>query len=284
MMKKTFKFHKSSQRVRFLVLCAMTVVMLYPLAWIVSASFKENTEIFNSMSLIPDNFSLDAFVEGWKGSGQYTFTTFYKNTFIIVVPSVIFTLISSTLAAYGFARFNFVFKKILFAIMIATLMLPETTLMIPRYMLFNEMGWLNSYFPFWIPAMFATKSFFIYMMIQFMRGIPRDLDEAAYIDGCNVWQTLTKIIAPLCAPALFSAGIFQFMWLWNDFLNQLLYINSVKLYPISLALKMSLDAQSAVNWNQIMAMSVVSMIPPIIVYFVGQKYLVEGTTTAGLKG
>ncbi|BFJ85523.1 carbohydrate ABC transporter permease [Ruthenibacterium sp. TH_2024_36131] len=284
MMKKTFKFHKSSQWVRFLVLCAMTVVMLYPLAWIVSASFKENTEIFNSMSLIPDNFSLDAFVEGWKGSGQYTFTTFYKNTFIIVVPSVIFTLISSTLAAYGFARFNFVFKKILFAIMIATLMLPETTLMIPRYMLFNELGWLNSYFPFWIPAMFATKSFFIYMMIQFMRGIPRDLDEAAYIDGCNVWQTLTKIIAPLCAPALFSAGIFQFMWLWNDFLNQLLYINSVKLYPISLALKMSLDAQSAVNWNQIMAMSVVSMIPPIIVYFVGQKYLVEGTTTAGLKG
>ena len=284
MMKKTFKFHKSSQWVRFLVLCAMTVVMLYPLAWIVSASFKENTEIFNSMSLIPDNFSLDAFVEGWKGSGQYTFTTFYKNTFIIVVPSVIFTLISSTLAAYGFARFNFVFKKILFAIMIATLMLPETTLMIPRYMLFNEMGWLNSYFPFWIPAMFTTKSFFIYMMIQFMRGIPRDLDEAAYIDGCNVWQTLTKSIAPLCAPALFSAGIFQFMWLWNDFLNQLLYINSVKLYPISLALKMSLDAQSAVNWNQIMAMSVVSMIPPIIVYFVGQKYLVEGTTTAGLKG
>lgn len=284
MMKKTFKFHKSSQWVRFLVLCAMTVVMLYPLAWIVSASFKENTEIFNSMSLIPDNFSLDAFVEGWKGSGQYTFTTFYKNTFIIVVPSVIFTLISSTLAAYGFARFNFVFKKILFAIMIATLMLPETTLMIPRYMLFNELGWLNSCFPFWIPAMFATKSFFIYMMIQFMRGIPRDLDEAAYIDGCNVWQTLTKIIAPLCAPALFSAGIFQFMWLWNDFLNQLLYINSVKLYPISLALKMSLDAQSAVNWNQIMAMSVVSMIPPIIVYFVGQKYLVEGTTTAGLKG
>ena len=284
MMKKTFKFHKSSQWVRFLVLCTMTVVMLYPLAWIVSASFKENTEIFNSMSLIPDNFSLDAFVEGWKGSGQYTFTTFYKNTFIIVVPSVIFTLISSTLAAYGFARFNFVFKKILFAIMIATLMLPETTLMIPRYMLFNELGWLNSYFPFWIPAMFATKSFFIYMMIQFMRGIPRDLDEAAYIDGCNVWQTLTKIIAPLCAPALFSAGIFQFMWLWNDFLNQLLYINSVKLYPISLALKMSLDAQSAVNWNQIMAMSVVSMIPPIIVYFVGQKYLVEGTTTAGLKG
>lgn len=284
MMKKTFKFHKSSQWVRFLVLCAMTVVMLYPLAWIVSASFKENTEIFNSMSLIPDNFSLDAFVEGWKGSGQYTFTTFYKNTFIIVVPSVIFTLISSTLAAYGFARFNFVFKKILFAIMIATLMLPETTLMIPRYMLFNELGWLNSCFLFWIPAMFATKSFFIYMMIQFMRGIPRDLDEAAYIDGCNVWQTLTKIIAPLCAPALFSAGIFQFMWLWNDFLNQLLYINSVKLYPISLALKMSLDAQSAVNWNQIMAMSVVSMIPPIIVYFVGQKYLVEGTTTAGLKG
>ena len=284
MMKKTFKFHKSSQWVRFLVLCAMTVVMLYPLAWIVSASFKENTEIFNSMSLIPDNFSLDAFVESWKGSGQYTFTTFYKNTFIIVVPSVIFTLISSTLAAYGFARFNFGFKKILFAIMIATLMLPETTLMIPRYMLFNELGWLNSCFPFWIPAMFATKSFFIYMMIQFMRGIPRDLDEAAYIDGCNVWQTLTKIIAPLCAPALFSAGIFQFMWLWNDFLNQLLYINSVKLYPISLALKMSLDAQSAVNWNQIMAMSVVSMIPPIIVYFVGQKYLVEGTTTAGLKG
>lgn len=284
MMKKTFKFHKSSQWVRFLVLCAMTVVMLYPLAWIVSASFKENTEIFNSMSLIPDNFSLDAFVESWKGSGQYTFTTFYKNTFIIVVPSVIFTLISSTLAAYGFARFNFVFKKILFAIMIATLMLPETKLMIPRYMLFNELGWLNSCFPFWIPAIFATKSFFIYMMIQFMRGIPRDLDEAAYIDGCNVWQTLTKIIAPLCAPALFSAGIFQFMWLWNDFLNQLLYINSVKLYPISLALKMSLDAQSAVNWNQIMAMSVVSMIPPIIVYFVGQKYLVEGTTTAGLKG
>lgn len=267
----------------YLFLILLGMIMIYPFLWIISASFKENREIFNNLSLLSGQLSFEPYKTGWKGSGQYTFTRFYKNTFFLVIPSVIGTIISSTLAAYGFARFNFRYKRIFFTVMLSTLMLPSATLMIPRYVLFNSLGWLNSYLPFWIPAFCAANSFFIYMMIQFFRGIPRDLDEAAYIDGCGTFKIFFHILLPLCKPAIFSAAVFQFIWTWNDFLGPLLYVNSVKKYPLSLALKMSLDSQSAVNWNQIMAMSVVSMIPPIVIYFVGQKYLVEGVATTGIK-
>jgi oligogalacturonide transport system permease protein len=258
--------------------------MIYPLIWLFMASFKTNAEIFGSLKLLPSSFSLDAYINGWRGISRYTYSTFFTNTLIMVIPTVVFTLFSCSLVAYGFARFKFPFKRFFFALMISTLMLPNSVIIIPRYLMFNKMGWLNSYLPFIIPALFACFPFFIFMLIQFLRGVPRELDEAAIIDGCGAVRIFYQILIPLMKPALFSVGLFQLMWTWNDFFNPLIYINSVSKFPLSLGLRLSLDNQSSVPWNQVMAMALVSILPIIIIFFIAQKYFVEGITTSGLKG
>ncbi|NLW55256.1 MAG: carbohydrate ABC transporter permease [Firmicutes bacterium] len=268
----------------YMFLTILGIVMIYPLLWLISSSFRTNQEIFTSMGLIPKQIITDSYVKGWRGSGQYSYGVFFLNTFKLVIPTVLFTLISSVLVAYGFARFKFPLKKFLFAMMISTLMLPNAVIIIPRYILYRNLGWLDSYLPFTIPALFATYSFFIFMLVQFIRGIPRELDESARIDGCNSFDILVRIIIPLSKPALFSAGIFQFIWRWNDFLNVLIYITSVRKYTLSLALRMSMDITDSVAWNQLMAMSVLTMVPPILIFFFAQKYFVEGIATTGLKG
>lgn len=266
----------------FLTLFAF--VMVYPLIWLFFASFKENSEIFGSLGLLPKHAVWDAYAKGWEGSGQFSFGVFLLNTFKLVVPTVLFTVLSSTVVAYGFARFRFALRGMLFALMISTLMLPNAVIIIPRYILFNEFGWLNSYLPFTVPALFACYPFFIFLLVQFIRGLPRELDESATIDGCNSFTILTRILIPLSKPALFSAGIFQFIWTWNDFFNALIYINSVKKFTVALGLRMSLDVSSAAQWNQVMAMSMVAIIPCVIIFFAAQKYFVEGIATTGLKG
>ena len=270
--------------VAYLFLCLLGIVLVYPLLWMLASSFKENNEIFNSMSILPSSLNLQYYVDGWQGVGEYTFTTFFANTFCIVIPSTVFMIISCFLVAYGFARFEFPFKKILFAAMLSTLMLPNAVLIIPRYMLYKQLGWLDSYLPFVVPAMFAGNSFFIFQLVQFFRGIPRELDEAAAIDGCGSFRTLISILLPLCKPALISVALFNFIWTWNDFMGPLIYISSVKKYPLSLALRMTLDLGSAAAWNEIFAMSVLSILPPVILFFSGQKYFIEGISSSGLKG
>ena len=270
--------------VTHVVMILLGIFMLYPLIWMLFSSFKTNSEIFGSMSLLPKEPIWDSFAKGWNGTGRITYTTYYKNTFLIVLPTMAFTVFSCSIVAYGFARFRFRFKQQLFVLMISTLMLPNSVLVIPRYLLYNKLGWLNTYFPFLIPALFACYPFFIYMMVQFFRGLPRALDEAATIDGCNSFQVYWHILMPLCKPALFSAAIFQFIWTWNDFFNSLIYINSVRKYPVVLALRMSLDATSAANWNQVLAMSVVSLVPGTILFFSAQKYFVEGVSAGSVKG
>ena len=276
---KTFK-----RLIVYFLIILLGFIMVYPLLWIIASSFKPNEEIFASFSLMPHKFIWDSYSRGWIGVGQQTYSLFFFNTFKLVIPTVFFTLFSSVLVAYGFTRFNFPLKKFLFALMLAMLMLPKTVIIIPRYMLFRNFHWLDSYLPFYIPALFATQSFFIFMLVQFLRGIPRELDESAVIDGCNSWQILYKILLPLLKPALFSVTIFEFIWSWNDFFNPLIYISSVTKYPLSLGLQISLDLGVAIKWDQIMAMSVVTMIPPILVFFFTQKYFVEGVATTGLKG
>ncbi|TCW31300.1 oligogalacturonide transport system permease protein [Thermohydrogenium kirishiense] len=277
----------SNEQIRKLLIYIFLIVfgifMVYPLLWIFASSFKPNDEIFKSLSLIPRHFVIDSYINGWKGTGQYTFGTFVLNSFLLVIPVVVFTAISSTIIAYGFARFNFPLKNFLFTLMISTLMLPNTAVLIPRYILFNWLGWLNSYKPFILPALFGTTPFFIFMMVQFLRGLPKELEESAIIDGCNSFQILIKILVPLCKPAIISMCIFQFIWTWNDYFNQLIYINSVEKYTIALGLSMSIDNTSVVNWNQIMAMTAISMLPSIIIFFSAQNYFVEGIATTGLK-
>ncbi len=269
---------------RYTMLITVGIIMLYPLLWLLGASFKTNAEIFTSIGIIPGSIDFTPYREGWRTSTEYTFTRYFFNTFMIVIPKVIVTVISCTLTAYGFARFKFPGKKILFAVLIGTLLLPQVVLRIPQFLIFRNLGWLNTYYPLIAPAALAVDTFFVFMLIQFIRSIPKELEEAAEIDGCNPLQTLLYVIVPVLKPALVSVALFQFMWTMNDFMGPLIYISSVDKYPISLALKMSMDASSAVQWNQIIAMSVVSLAPSLILFFSCQKYFIDGITAGGVKG
>jgi oligogalacturonide transport system permease protein len=268
----------------YALLIGFGLVMLYPLIWLLFASVKPSNEIFSTINLWPSKFIFSTYLTGWKGNGQIGFAEFTFNSFKLVVPVVLFTLISSLLVSYGFARFDFFMKKTFFYLMIAMLMLPSSVIIIPRYLLFRDLGWINTYLPFIVPAMFATSSFFVFMFIQFFRGLPRELDESAKIDGCSSLKILLYILMPLCKPAIISAAIFQFIWTWNDFFDQLIYINSVSKFTVSLGLRMSLDTSQQVEWNQLLAMSIVAILPCVIVFFVSQKYFVEGIATTGMKG
>lgn len=268
----------------YLVIAVIGLVLLYPVLWMFFAAFKTNDEIFGSTKLLATHYSFQNFIDGWRGSGTMTYAVYFWNTFRLVIPVTLLTLVSSTLVAYGFARFNFPFKKALFSLLIATLMLPNAVIIIPRYTLFAKFGWIDTYIPFYALAALACYPFFIFMLVQFLRGIPRDLDESAYIDGCGTFRTLMQIILPLMKPSLFSAALFQFMWTYNDYFNSLIFINSGKKYTVSLALRLSLDSESVINWGKIMATSFVVVLPLILLFFMAQKYFVEGIATSGLKG
>jgi oligogalacturonide transport system permease protein len=267
----------------YALLLLLGYIMIYPLFWMFGASFKTNAEIFGSINILPKEPVFDAFANGWKGSGQYSFGTFLLNTFYLVVPVVFFTVVSSLLVGYGFARFRFPLKDLLFKLMLSTLMLPATVIVIPRYILFKNIGALDSYWPFIIPAILGSVPFFNFMMVQFFRGIPMELDESAKMDGCSSFTTLTRILAPLCKPAIFSVVVFQFVWTWNDFFNALIYINSVSKYPVALGLRMGIDISANIGWNQILAMSTLSILPPVLLFFLAQNYFVEGISTTGIK-
>jgi oligogalacturonide transport system permease protein len=278
-MKKVF-----NKSMLYIFLLLVGFIMVYPLIWLFFSSFKPNDEIFGLIKLLPTHVIWDSYLNGWKGSGQFSFGVFFFNSFKLVVPTVVFTILSSVFVAYGFARFNFPFKKSLFLLMISTLMLPNAVLIIPRYIQFKGLGWLNTYNTFTVPALLACYPFFIYMLVQFFRGVPRELDESAKIDGCNSFTILLRILLPLSGPALISAALFQFIWTWNDFFNSLIYINSVKKFTVTLGLRMSLDNAATANWNEILAMSMVAMLPCVLLFFFSQKYFVEGIATTGLKG
>lgn len=275
---------RRSAVIRYGVLSVMGLIMLYPLIWLVGASFKTNTEIFTSPSFWPKEPTVEGYVAGWQTSTPYTFARFFWNSLLIIVPKVIGTAISCVVVAYGFARFEFPGKKILFATVIATLLLPNVVTRIPQYLLFRDIGWLDSFLPLWVPSALAGDAFFVFMLIQFLRAIPRDMEEAARVDGANTFQTLLYIVVPLLTPAIISVCLFQFMWTMNDFLGPLIYLSSVENYPVSLALKLSIDTTEAFEWNRILAMSVLTLAPSLMVFFVSQKYFIEGISTGGVKG
>lgn len=268
----------------YVIVIAIGVVMMYPIIWMFFATFKTNAEIFGSVKLLPEKFSLQSYIDGWNVNGRITYAAFFANSFKLTLITTFLTVAACAIVAYGFARFKFPCKKILFGILITTMMLPDSILLIPKYSLYHSMNLLDSYAPFYLQAGLACYPFFVFMLIQFIRGLPRELDESAYIDGCSEIGVFVRILAPLMKPALFSAGLFQFMWTYNDYTNVLIYVNSVKKYTLSLALRLSLDAESVIQWNKVMAMSFLSLIPLIILFFAAQKYFVEGIATSGLKG
>ena len=270
--------------VSYAILIGLGFLFIYPILFLISASFKTNAELMTSMSLIPKSFSLENYVKGWNGSGKYVFGHFILNSIKIVFPVVVFTVISSSLVAYGFARFRFRGHGILFTTMLSTMMLPNAVLIVPRYILFRQLSWLDTYVPFYMLALFACYPFFIFSMVQFIRGIPRDIDESAFMDGCSTFGIFWYMILPLAKPCLFSMAIFQFVWTWNDYFNPLIFINSVSKYNVMQGLRMSMDSSSGISWGPIMAMSFLTILPCIVVFFTAQKYFVEGIATTGVKG
>lgn len=279
--------HTISAAARYIILILVGIIMVYPLIWMIGATFKSNTEIFSELSFIPKNPTLEGYIEAVKGyGGDIDLFKSMLNTYTIVIPKVIFTLVSATLTAYGFARFNFKGKGVLFAVLMSTLFLPQVVLNVPQYILYNQFGWINSpwYLALIVPALFATDTYFVFMLIQFLRGIPRAMEEAAEIDGCNSFKTLLYIVVPMLKPSLISCALFQFLWTSNDFMGPLLYVSSPAKYTASIFIKMSMDADTGFNWNRILAASLISVIPSLVVFFLAQDQFIDGIAAGGVKG
>lgn len=263
---------------------AFGVVMLYPVLWMLSSSFKPETLIFSQPGLWPSEWTLQNYVNGWHVVRNVTFAEFFKNSFLICIVSVVANLVTCSMAAYAFARLTFPLKALWFGCMLMTIMLPGHVTLIPQYTIFHYLGWIDTILPLVVPKILATDAFFIFLMVQFFRGIPRDLDESATIDGCGPVQIYFRMILPLSVPALITTAIFTFMWSWDDFFSQMLYLNTVKNFTVPLGLRLFLDSQGASSWGSVFAMSILAMIPVITVFFFFQKYIVDGIATTGIKG
>lgn len=276
---------KSLKVVYHIPVLAFGLIMIYPLAWMFMSSFKETTTIFTTaQNLLPEKFMLENYTNGWKGFAGVTFATFFKNSLFISIVATIGTLLSSACVAYGFSRCNFFGKKLLFVAMLASMMLPGQILMVPQYLWYQKLGWVGTYAPLIVPFCFAIQGFFVYLMVNFIGGLPRDLDEAAKIDGCSYYTIFTRIILPLMKPVLITGTIFSFMWRWDDFMSALLYINEPIKYPVSLALKLFTDPGSISDYGAMFAMASLSLVPIVLIFVIFQKYLVDGIATSGLKG
>ena len=259
-------------------------LMIYPILWMFASSLKGPDEIWQHItSLIPRQLAFQNYANGWKGFGGITFATFFKNSFWYAGMSTLGAVVSSALVAYAFARLHFIGRKTWFTVMLLTLMLPQQVLLIPQYIMFSKLGWLNTFKPLLVPRFFG-QPFFIFLMVQFIRGIPKELDEAASIDGCSKTGIFWRILLPLIQPALITSAIFSFYWTWEDFMTPVIYLNNPKLYTISLALRTFADPQSSTDWGAIFAMSSLSLIPVFLIFIVCQQYIVEGISTTGLKG
>ena len=280
--------HKIGRFFQYFVLSLVGVIMIYPLVWMVGATFKSNAEIFAGIGFLTANPTLQGYIDAVTQNygGDISIWRAFINTYSFVIPKVIFTVISSVIAAYGFSRFKFKGRDMLFGIMISTLFLPQVVLNVPQYLMYNSFGWVNSpfYLPLWVPTLFATETYFVYQLVQFMRSIPHDLDEAAAIDGCGPVKILYKIIAPMLSPSLVACGLFQFMWSCNDYMGPLLYVQTPSKYPMSIFVKLSMDADSGFNWNRILALSLISIIPQLVVFFCAQDAFIDGISAGAVKG
>lgn len=273
------------------LLIGASFLMLYPLLWMLAASFRPEAEIFSNNSLIPTEVSLHGYISGWFGLSR-SFDVFFLNSFIISILCVVGNLAACSLTAFAFARLEFWGRRFWFALMLGTLMLPYQVVLIPQYILFLNMpswlggtasGWVNSFLPLIVPKFLAVDAFFIFLMVQFFRGIPRELDEAAMMDGCSPWRIYYKIMLPLSVPVLVTAGIFTFIFTWDDFFAPLIYLNDQKIYTATLALRTFVDSTAESNWSGLFAMSVLTVLPIFVLFIVFQRLLIEGIATTGMK-
>lgn len=272
----------SRRAVAHAVIILAGLVMVYPLVWMLGSSFKPSSEIFNSGSVLPNALTLANYRDGWTGPGQ-PFTVYLLNSLLLCALTIIGNVLSCSLAAYAFARMTFVGKRVLFSLMLGTIMLPQHVTLIAQYSIFRDLGWIDTFLPLVVPKFLGTEAFFIFLMVQFIRGLPRELDEAARIDGCNSFQIYLRIVLPLLRPALVTTAIFSFIWSYNDFFNALVYLSSPDRLTVPLALRAFLDTTGQSEWGQMFAMSIVTMVPVLVAFVLFQKRIVEGVATTGLK-
>jgi len=264
-------------------LCFASLVMLYPLLWMLASSFKDEAEIFaHGVSIFPTSWTLDAYRRGWEGL-TVTFDVFFWNSAVISILSVIGNVVSCSLAAYAFARLQFKGRNFWFALMLGTLMLPYHATLIPQYVLFLHLDWVNTILPLVVPKFMAVVAFFIFLMVQFFRGIPRELDEAAKMDGCGPWRIYWKIMLPLSLPVMATAAIFSFIWTWDEFFAPLIYLNDMGSYTVQLGLRAFVDSSGKSDFGALFAMSVLTLVPVFVFFIFFQRLLIEGIATTGMK-
>lgn len=269
-----------------LLLLISSLVMIYPVIWWLGASLKKNEEM-SSPNIFPSNPMWSNFANGWVAIPNYSFTHFYINSFELTAGVLITAVVSCSLVAFGFARLDFPLRNFWFSIVLITLMLPSQVTLVPQYIMFNAFGWIDTYLPFVVPHALGGGiggSFFIFLLVQFIRGIPRELDESAKLDGCGWFGIYWRIVLPLTKPALVTVGIYCFLWNWDDFFGHLIYINSVEKYTVQLALRLFMDSQGGMEWGEMLAMSLVSILPAVVVFIVAQRHIVEGIASTGIKG
>ena len=281
------QLQKVSTVIKYIILILVGFIMVYPLIWMVGATFKTNNEIFSNLTPFTANPTLDGYKKAMNDyGGSINIFKAMFNTYSYVLPKVLFTIVSVTLTGYGFGRFNFIGRNVMFAALMSTLFLPQVVMNVPQFILYNNLGWVDSeiYAPLIIPSLFAFDTTFVFMLIQFLRGIPREMDEAATIDGCNAMQTLVMIICPMLKPAIVSVALFQFMWSSNDYMGPLLYVKTPENYPAAIFVRLSMDADTGFEWNRVLAVSLISIIPSLVVFFCAQKQFIEGVSAGSVKG
>lgn len=256
--------------------------MIYPLLWMVVSSLRPNELIFRDPGLWLSTLEMGNYTDGWSAL-THPFGHYMLNSAVVVIGSILGNLISCSMAAYAFARLQFSGKRLFFGIMLLTIMLPFHVIIVPQYILFSQIGWVNTFWPLIVPKLLATDAFFVFLMVQFIRGIPTELDEAARIDGAGHPRIFLRVILPLMVPALATTTIFTFIWTWNDFFGALIYLTDPEMFTVPVALRAFVDSQSATSWGSLFAMSIVSLLPVFLVFLFGQRFLIKGIATTGIK-
>jgi len=269
--------------IQYSILIVVAIFMIFPIFWIFSNSLKTLTGISKfPPEFLPSNPKFENYVEVLKNSNTLIYL---RNTLILIVGNTVGTLISSSLVAYPLARMNFRSRNLIFAIILATMMVPTVTTIIPQFIIFRELGWLDSFLPLIVPSFFAYP-YNVFLFRQFFLTIPKSLDESAMIDGCNRWQIFIKVLVPIAKPIFITVGVLSAIYWWNELFTPLIFIDSENLKPLTIGALSSFKVPGTTNmtaWNLQMAMAVIMAIPPMILYLVANKYLVEGIKTSGLK-
>jgi multiple sugar transport system permease protein len=270
---------KTAHVLVYIIVIAMAVLFMIPIAWMLSTALKSPENTFSTIpSLIPSEFHFENFLNAWKAQ---PFSTFLTNTMIIVLVSTPFQIASTMLVAFGFARIRFAGRNVLFMLVLGTMVIPWDVTVIPLYIEYNYLGLINTLWPMILPGLFGAP-FFIFLARQFIMGIPYDLDEAATIDGCNRFQIWWRIIVPLARPIIVVITVFHFVWVWNEFMIPLIFINDQSLYTLTLGINLFKNAY-LIEYNKLMAISSLSILIPFLLFYFTQNFILGGISMSGVK-